>query len=65
MTEARSSPCLWGCFFVASVFVFNNLVFPMLVGVFLFSCLSILLAMGLPHACGGVSKNDCFNHGRS
>ena len=51
-----SSPCMWGCFYCLISIPSIAAVFPMHVGVFLVLPIDKLLIIGLPHACGGVSK---------
>ena len=51
----RSSPRVWGCFFISSRPVPQEVVFPTRVGVFLTKAGDRLTIRRLPHACGGVS----------
>ena len=50
-----SSPRMWGCFLLYYPVLLFSAVFPTHVGVFLCSAGCCGAAMGLPHACGGVS----------
>ena len=62
-SRAASSPCLWGCFRFRSDRTGSSFVFPMLVGVFLAILPLLILPIGLPHACGGVSVFERFRNG--
>ena len=54
-TVSPSSPRMWGCFLLYYPVLLFSAVFPTHVGVFLCSAGCCGAAMGLPHACGGVS----------
>ena len=54
-----SSPCSWGCFSGRKKMWRENVVFPMLVGVFLLVTGYDVARRGLPHARGGVSVLPC------
>ena len=53
--QRRSSPRLWGFFYVHRHFGRNLAVFPTPVGVFPLKFLIVHCSLCLPHACGGVS----------
>ena len=55
MSEALSSPRMWGCFSTAFAVHSSRGVFPTHVGVFPSTRLSMPFSRRLPHACGGVS----------
>ena len=55
-TALPSSPRLWGCFLQRGLGCADGAVFPTPVGVFLVLIEKYGLRVGLPHACGGVSR---------
>ena len=61
----QSSPRSWGCFYIITLFGVRRLVFPTLVGVFLYRLKPGGDGSCLPHARGGVSTlaaNDFERH---
>ena len=60
----ESSPRLWGCFPPCGSGRPQCRVFPTPVGVFLTATRSSSSISGLPHACGGVSQGDQYDHSR-
>ena len=53
-----SSPRTWGCFSFFRLLIYSKTVFPTHVGVFLKCTYTKYSVQGLPHARGGVSKED-------
>ena len=51
----KSSPCTWGCFCGEYTPLYYILVFPMHVGVFPYTEMTLTELYSLPHARGGVS----------